>query len=66
MAETAPSAPAQSPHEAVAEIEAEGKILHTASEFFSVSEPIWKTALQGGGFIAWYSREHQFSIHVTA
>jgi len=51
-------------HEAVATIIVDGKPVHSASEYFTVSTPIWKTALQGNGFITWYGRERQFAQHV--
>ena len=51
-------------HEAFATVSVDGKPVHSASEYFTVSTPIWKTALQGSGFITWYGREHQFAQHV--
>jgi hypothetical protein len=51
-------------HEAVATVIADGKPVHSASEYFSVSTPVWKTAIQGSGFITWYGREKQFPQHV--
>ena len=51
-------------HEAAATVSVDGKPVHSASEYFSVSTPIWKTAIQGNGFITWYGREHQFAQHV--
>ncbi len=40
--------------------------LHQASEYFSVGSPIWKTAIQGNGFLTWYGREDKFAPHVEA
>ncbi|MDA1142645.1 MAG: hypothetical protein O3B01_29120 [Planctomycetota bacterium] len=51
-------------HEAFATLLVDGKPVHSASEYFTVSTPIWKTALQGSGFITWHGREHQFPSHV--
>ena len=51
-------------HEARVSILSEGKPVHTAAEYFSVGAPIWKTALQGSGFITWFGREAQFPEHV--
>ena len=51
-------------HEAVVSVICEGKVVHTASEVFSVSTPVWKTAIQGNGFIDWYGREKQLPEHV--
>ena len=50
--------------EARAEVLVDGKAVHSASEFFSVSTPIWKTAIQGSGFLTWHGREHEFDGHV--
>ena len=52
-------------HGAVAELLVAGQTLHTASEYFSVSTPSWKTALQGSGFLAWFGREREFPEHVA-
>jgi len=49
---------------AVATVSANGRVVHTNTEYFSVSTPIWKTALQGSGFISWYGREPQLAKHV--
>jgi len=51
-------------HAAVATLTVDGKPVHSAAEYFTVSTPIWKTAIQGNGFITWYGREHQFAQHV--
>jgi hypothetical protein len=53
-------------HAASAELIVDGKTVHSASEYFSVSAPIWKTSLQGSGFITWYGREQQFPEHVAS
>lgn len=51
-------------YEARAELLVDGKPVHAASEYFSVSLPVWKTAIQGPGFITWYGREADFAPHV--
>jgi hypothetical protein len=38
--------------------------VHSAAEYFSVGTPIWKTAIQGNGFLTWYGREASLSEHV--
>ncbi len=43
----------------------DGKAVHSASDYFSASTPIWKTALQAGGFLDWYGREPFFADHVA-
>jgi len=53
-------------HEARVTLLVGGKRVHTASEYFSVSFPIWKTALQGSGFLDWYNRFDQFDDHVAS
>ena len=53
-------------HEARVTILSAGKPVHAASEYFSVSAPIWKTAIQGSGFLAWFGREAQFPEHVES
>ena len=53
-------------HEARVTILSAGKPIHMASEYFSVGAPIWKTALQGSGFIAWFGREAQLPEHVES
>lgn len=53
-------------HEVHATVLSAGKMVHAAGEYFSVGAPIWKTALQGSGFITWYGREFQFPEHVEA
>ena len=52
-------------HEARATILSAGQPVHSASEYFSVGAPIWKTAIQGSGFLAWFGREAQFPEHVA-
>lgn len=51
-------------HAAVATVSVGGKAVHSATEYFSVSTPIWKTAIQGSGFLTWYGREKFFAEHV--
>jgi hypothetical protein len=51
-------------HEARATVLTASQPVHAASEYFSVGAPIWKTALQGPGFITWFGREFQFPEHV--
>lgn len=51
-------------YEARAELLTDGKTVDSASDYFSVSLPVWKTAIQGGGFITWYGREKDFEPHV--
>ena len=53
-------------HEARVRLVVNGQPVHTASEFFSVSFPVWKTAIQGSGFITWVGREQDFPRHVAA
>lgn len=53
-------------HEVHAEVTAGGKAAHSASEYFTVSAPLWKTAIQGSGFLDWYGREQDFPGHVAA
>ena len=52
-------------HEARVRVLVDGQPAHTASEFFSVSFPVWKTAIQGSGFITWFGREQDFPAHVA-
>jgi hypothetical protein len=52
-------------HEARASVLSAGKPVHAASEYFSVGAPIWKTAIQGSGFLTWFGREFQFPEHVA-
>jgi hypothetical protein len=49
---------------AVATVSVDGKAVHTNAEYFSVGTPIWKTAIQGSGFLTWYNRERLFPSHV--
>jgi hypothetical protein len=51
-------------HGAAAELLVAGQTVHSRVEYFSVSAPIWKTALQGSGFLSWHGREHLFPDHV--
>ena len=51
---------------AMATLLIDGKPIHTATEYFSVSTPIWKTAIQGSGFITWYGRDYFLKPHVEA
>jgi hypothetical protein len=53
-------------YEARAELLDGATVRRAASEYFSVSTPIWQTAIQGSGFITWYGREEQFAEHVAA
>lgn len=53
-------------HEAHVTIVAAGKTVHEAAEYFSVGAPIWKTGLQGSGFLTWFGREFQFPEHVES
>jgi len=50
---------------ACAELIVAGKPVHSATEYFSVSTPVWKTSLQGNGFLTWYGREGEFPEHVA-
>ena len=52
-------------HGACAEIIVNGQTVHSRTDYFSVSTPVWKTALQGSGFISWYGREEKFPGHVS-
>src|SRR5262249_5625258 len=49
---------------AVALLSIDGKLVHSNAEYFSVSTPIWKTAIQGSGFLTWYGREKELKPHV--
>ncbi len=51
---------------AVATLFVDGHEAHTNAEYFSVGTPIWKTAIQGSGFLSWYGRENKFKPHVEA
>jgi hypothetical protein len=53
-------------HEARAAVLSASQPVHSASEYFSVGAPIWKTALQGSGFLTWFGREFQFPEHVES
>ena len=52
-------------HEVRATLTVGGKVVHAASDYYSVSLPIWKTALQANGFLDWYGREKNLLEHVT-
>lgn len=43
-----------------------GKPTHAASDYFTASTPVWKTALQANGFLDWYGREQFFPEHVAS
>ncbi len=43
-----------------------GGNVHSNAEYFSVSMPIWKTAIQGSGFLIWHGREDSFAEHVES
>ncbi len=51
-------------HEAVATVSVAGRPVHSRSEYFSVGVPVWKTAIQGDGFLTWYGREPYLADHV--
>lgn len=53
-------------HEARATVLSASQPIHAASEYFSVGAPIWKTSIQGSGFLTWYGREFQFPEHVES
>ncbi len=53
-------------HEARASVLVGGKAGHSESEYFSVGNPVWKTAVQGSGFITWAGREGDFEDHVES
>jgi hypothetical protein len=53
-------------YEAQVSLSVDGQKRHTRREFFSVSFPIWKTALQASGFLTWYGREKEFPGHVAS
>jgi len=53
-------------HEARAEVFVDGKRAHYRSDCFTVSTPIWKTAIQGGGFLSWHGLEYELGPHVEA
>ncbi|NBV22750.1 MAG: hypothetical protein EBS05_12655 [Proteobacteria bacterium] len=53
-------------HEAHVTLVADGKPGHEAAEYFTVGAPIWKTAIQGSGFLTWFGREPQFPEHVES
>ena len=52
-------------YEARVSLVVDDKLVHIEREYFSVSFPIWKTALQANGFITWYGREKDFPEHVA-
>jgi hypothetical protein len=51
---------------AVATVSNDGRPVHTNVEYFSVSTPIWRTAIQGSGFLTWYGHEALFPEHVAS
>lgn len=51
---------------AKAELLLAGKPVHTLTDYFSVSTPIWKTSLQGSGFLTWAGREKDLPEHVES
>jgi hypothetical protein len=61
-----PGSPREFGHEARVTLVVDGKPVQTASDYFSCSFPIWKTALQGSGFLDWYGREKDLPTHVTS
>ena len=52
-------------HEARASVRAEDGSTHSSAEYFSVGAPVWKTAIQGSGFLTWYGREASLKEHVA-
>ncbi len=52
-------------HEARVTLLVDDKPVYTAQDYFSVSFPIWKTALQGSGFLTWFTREKEIPGHVA-
>ena len=52
-------------YEARVRLLVEGREVHAAWDYFSVSLPIWKTALQASGFLTWHGREEEFPEHVA-
>jgi hypothetical protein len=59
-----PGSPREFGIEARATLVVDGKPIHTASDYYSCSDPIWKTALQASGFLDWYGREPFMVEHV--
>ncbi len=53
-------------HEARVEVLVDGKVIHSRSDTFSVSSPIWKTAIQGSGFLSWHGIEYELAPHVES
>lgn len=51
-------------HEARLEVLRDGRVVDVRSAYFSVSSPVWKTSIQGNGFIFWHRREDEFDDHV--
>jgi hypothetical protein len=51
---------------ACAELIVDGKTVHTLTDYFSVSTPVWKTSIQGSGFLSWAGREGNFPSHVES
>ena len=50
---------------AVADLVVAGQTVHSLTDYFSVSSPVWKTSIQGSGFLTWYGREAEFPGHVA-
>ena len=50
---------------AQAELLVAGQPVHALTDYFSVSTPVWKTSIQGSGFLTWYGREDSFPEHVA-
>ena len=48
-----------------AEVLVGGKTVHSLTDYCSVAAPIWKTSLQGSGFLTWFGREDLFPEHVA-
>ncbi len=61
-----PGGPREFGYEVRVTLLADGKPLDARSEYFSVSFPIWKTALQASGFLDFHDRIAQFPDHVAA
>lgn len=60
-----PGGPREFGYEARATLLVGGKPVDVRSEYFSVSFPIWKTALQGPGFLDFHDRIAQMPDHVA-
>ena len=53
-------------HEARVTVLAGGRAVDAQAEYFSVGSSIWKTAIQGSGFLTWAGREGFFGEHVES